>query len=281
MGVRSNGRSERVVAGPLFVLSVVAAALTIACQTASPPEQVALPFASATPTTTAPIATSTPIPTPIPTPTPIPSPTPTPLPSAETLARRAVERMGRIRSAAFQIQADNGALDLGSGLMVESLKGTIARPDRLRLKATTTFNNNVVEVELIKVGTQLYLLNPFTQQWQPLPPGSSPLESLNPFSAADAFAQATDLTRVERVNVSGADTWHLRGTLSPGAVAVMVPDGGVSRGDRPLTAELWTGVQDDLPRQIRLEMESPAGTPQSVTIVLAEFDRPVAIEPPS
>ncbi len=230
-----------------------------------------------TPTST-PIPTSTSTPTASPTPTPTPRPTLTPLPSAERLIKQAGERFGRIRSAAFQLRLTEGKIDLGSGILVDNLTGQIARPDRLRLKTTATISGNVVEFELIKIGSQLYLLNPFSRQWQPLPPGSSTLESLNPFAVAEVFSQATNLTRVGRSSINGVEAWQIRGMLSPDAVVPLI---GARLGELPIIAEMWTGVQDDLPRQIRLEIPLLSGTRQIVTIVLSELDRPVTIEPPT
>ncbi len=269
----------------LLLGSVLSLLFTLACSGPAPtptpppatPTAVSPTAAPPTPTST-PIPTSTTTPTTSPTPTPTPRPTLTPLPSAERLIKQAGERFGQIRSAAFQLQLTEGKIDLGSGFLVDNLTGQIARPDRVRLKTTATVSGNVVEFELIKIGSQLYLLNPFSRQWQPLPPGSSTLESLNPFAAAEVFSQATNLTRVGRSSINGVDAWQIRGTLSPDAVIPLI---GARLGELPIIAEMWTGVQDDLPRQIRLEIPLLSGTRQIVTITLSELDRPVTIEPPT
>lgn len=182
-----------------------------------------------------------------------------------------------MRSVVFQVEVANGVIDLGSGLVVDNLTGVVAHPDRLHLKTTANLEEAIIELELIKIGSELFILNPFSEQWQPLPPGSSTLESLDPFAAADVFGLASGLTRVGRGRLGDLDAWQISGILTPEA---LVPLLGTSLGERPIKSEMWIGVEDGLPHEIRLTIESASGDPLMVKISLSEFDRPVTIERP-
>ena len=75
-----------------------------------------------------------------------------------------------------------------------------------------------MELELIKIGSDLYLMNPFSQQWQALPPGTSNLESLDQFAVAEVFRAAGDLTYIGLDQIGGMDAWQLGATLTPEAL---------------------------------------------------------------
>ena len=75
-----------------------------------------------------------------------------------------------------------------------------------------------MELELIKIGSDLYLMNPFSQQWQALPPGTSKLESLDQFAVAEVFRAAGDLTYIGIDQIGGMDAWQLGATLTPEAL---------------------------------------------------------------
>ena len=143
--------------------------------------------------------------------------------------------------------------------------------------STVRMDQAIVELEVIKIGKDLYLLNPFSEQWQPLPPGSSNLELLDQFAAAEVFRRASDLKYVGQVALGGVDAHQLRATLTPEA---LVPLLGTVVGEKPIVSDIWIDVEEELPRQILLTIESDAGEPLVARITLSEFDRPVTIDRP-
>ena len=244
------------------------------------PTQTHTPTVTQTPTSTpTPTQTHTPTATQTPpsTPTSEPAPAEDSGPSADALIESAAQRFSTVGSVKFELEIANGAIDLGSGIVVNNLIGVVAHPDRARLKSTVTMDQAIVELELIKIGSDLYLLNPFSEQWQLLPPGSSNLESLDQFAAAEVFRRASDLTYVGRGRIGGVEAWQVRGTLTPEA---LVPLLGTKVGERPIVSDIWIGVEDGLPREILLTIPSDTGEPLLVKITLSEFDQPVTIDPP-
>ena len=248
------------------------------------------PTATPSPTNTqAPTFTPTQMPTLTPTqaPTTAPSPTATEMaepkeeestgPSASELIESAADRFGAVRSVKFVVEVEGGTIDLGAGLVVDNLEGVVAHPDRAQLKTVASTAQGAVELELIKIGSDLYLKNPFSGQWQAVPPGTSQLESLDQFAVAEVFRGASDLTVIERDAVGDVDAWRLRGTLTPEA---LVPLLGTVLGEEPIASDIWIGVEDQLPHKILLSIPSDSGDPMMVQISLSEFDQPVTIDPP-
>lgn len=264
------------------------------------PTQVVVQAPTGTPTpppTPTPTQTSTPVPTDTPTPPPTPTPTGTQVPTqaptftatavpepavesdpkAKALIESAAERFSNVSSVKFELTVENGAIDLGSGIVVNNLVGLVAHPDRAHLMSTVRMDQAIVELELIKIGTDLYLLNPFSEQWQLLPPGSSNLELLDQFAAAEVFRRASDLTYVGQETIGGVEAHQLRATLTPEALVPLI---GTVVGDKPIVSDIWIDVDEELPRQILLTIESAAGDPLLAKISLSEFDAPVTIDRP-
>ena len=252
------------------------------------------PTATPSPTNTqAPTFTPTQMPTLTPTqaPTTAPSPTATEMaepkeeepeeestgPSASELIESAADRFGAVRSVKFVVEVEGGTIDLGAGLVVDNLEGVVAHPDRAQLKTVASTAQGAVELELIKIGSDLHLKNPFSGQWQAVPPGTSQLESLDQFAVAEVFRGASDLTVIERDAVGDVDAWRLRGTLTPEA---LVPLLGTVLGEEPIASDIWIGVEDQLPHKILLTIPSESGEVLMVQISLSEFDQPVTIDPP-
>jgi hypothetical protein len=198
-------------------------------------------------------------------------------PKAKELIESAAQRFSTVSSVKFELTVENGAIDLGSGIVVNNLVGVVAHPDRAHLMSTVRMDQAIVELEVIKIGKDLYLLNPFSEQWQPLPPGSSNLELLDQFAAAEVFRRASDLKYVGQVALGGVDAHQLRATLTPEA---LVPLLGTVVGEKPIVSDIWIDVEEELPRQILLTIESDAGDALLARITLSEFDQPVTIDRP-
>ncbi len=246
------------------------------------------PTSTQTPTATfSPTSTQAPTLAPTETPATAPSPTATAtaetsqpdpsVPSASELIEGAAERFSAVRSIKFEVQVEGGTIDLGAGLLVDNLTGVVAHPDRAHLKTLANTAQGAVELELIKIGSDLYLMNPFSQQWQALPPGTSKLESLDQFAVAEVFRAAGDLTYIGLDQIGGMDAWQLGATLTPEA---LIPLLGTLLGEEPIESEIWIGVEDQLPRKIVLTIPSDTGEALTVQISLLEFDQPVTIDPP-
>ena len=249
-----------------------------------PPTPTPTPTATATqpPTSTpTPTQTQTPVPTAIQAPSSTPTTAPEPAtesdPKAKALIESAAERFSKVGSVKFELTVENGAIDLGSGIVVNNLVGVVASPDRAHLMSTVQMDQAIVELELIKIGSDLYLLNPFSEQWQLLPPGSSNLELLDQFAAAEVFRRASDLMYVGQGSLGGVEAHQLRATLTPES---LVPLLGTVLGEKPIVSDIWIDVEEELPRQILLTIESAAGDPLQAKITLSEFDEPVTIDPP-
>ena len=226
--------------------------------------------------TSGPTATPAPSPTPVPTPTRVPTPTPTPEPTADEIAARSASAMAALRSAKLRLDVAGGALELAPGVAVTELEGAIARPDRLQLKGKALVMGSVVDSQVIKVGKQVFVQDPFSETWQALSPGSSGLEVLDPFQVPAVFKQAKGLQKLGIESLAGTPVYHLRGTVEP-AQTTALGVGFVS--DQPIQAEVWIGAADGLLRKATFVVAGASG-PVTATLTLFGFDEPVKIEAP-
>ena len=108
-------------------------------------------------------------------------------PSASELIESAADRFSAVRSVKFVVEVEGGTIDLGAGLVVDNLEGVVAHPDRAQLKTVASTAQGAVELELVKIGSDLHLKNPFSGQWQAVPPGTSQIEALDQFAVAEGL----------------------------------------------------------------------------------------------
>ena len=209
------------------------------------------------------------------------TPTPTP-PSAEAVRDRTVEALRTLTTVHFAVTHAEGGTDLGAGITLTSVEGDALFPDRAKLSAQTVVEGLGVNLEmgLVQIGPQTYLRDPLSRVWRTTERGVLPFNFVGMHeSLADALAAMTGLTLSDGGQVDGVETHRLTGVVSPLAFAGLVL--AAADGDA-LAVDVWIGRDDALPRNVRLIGRLVARDPPDMTrsLRLADFDRPVSVEPP-
>lgn len=151
---------------------------------------------------------------------------PPPGPPASDLVSRAVERTTALQSVHFTLDVARGFVLLGPSLQVTKAEGDVARPDRLRVRATARLGGVVIETEMIHVEGESYLLNPFSARWERLAGGLAPVPLLDPDRGVARVMRAVSNPRVEgEETVAGGRAWRVRGTVGTSDVTALL--GGV------------------------------------------------------
>jgi hypothetical protein len=188
--------------------------------------------------------------------------------------------MGKAKSFHFELEHDGGGTPIALGLVMDKAKGHIARPDRLKAKISTTIMGGFVEVEVITVGLVIYMTNPFSGEWEPLPTEFSAVSIFDPDTGFTAILDGmTDLTKLEDEEVNGLPCHHIAGETPSehlSSITLSSVEGVM------IDTEIWVDIEESLLRRIRLEGQITEGEKAGIvrTISLSDFDQSVEIELP-
>ena len=157
----------------------------------------------------------------------------------------------------------------------------VAAPGRLKAKlsAFSLFGGEPVEieVEIVTIGETTYIGDPTTKKWDWRPRTEEDLVMSR--LAAGAVGSMTDATKLADEAVDGVLSLPAR--RKRGA-DVLGPRGESTPETIP--AEIWIGKDDQLVRQVRLEVEFQGaqvpGTITVSTLTLSRFNEPVTVEAP-
>ena len=209
------------------------------------------------------------------------SPTSGPLPSADSVLPVAVEAFEALETFHFNLTHENGTSPIPNGLQLVSADGDVVVPDRMHAAIEAKVGNQTVKVEIIGVGDQGWMTNPFNRQWQPLPSGTTIKDIFDPAQGVKAIIgslQNAQVTGEEKVG--GAQTWHVEGTVQSDVLATAVP---ISRPGLTVGIEAWIEVDGSLIRQVYLKGPIAPGEPENIVrkLALSDFGEQITISPPS
>ena len=209
------------------------------------------------------------------------SPTPTP-PSAEGLRDRTVAALRQLSTVHFEVKHEAGGTDLGGGLVLLTAEGDALFPDRAELTALTVLEAAGINLSMgiVQIGRDTYLRDPVSRIWREAGPDTLPFNFVGMHdSIADALAAASGLAIADGGRKDGVSTFLLTGVVAARAFAGLVPS---AVEDSELRIEVWIGVEDALPRSVRMVGALIAGDPPEMTrlMTLRDFNAPVTVEPP-
>jgi hypothetical protein len=190
-----------------------------------------------------------------------------------------MESMDAADSFHFRLEHDGGGTPIAGGLTMNEAEGDIARPDRLKAKISTTMMGMFIEVEVITVGSAIYMTNPLTTEWELLPTEFSAVSFFDPDTGVTAILEGmTSLAILEEENVKGLRCYHIAGKTASqclNSIALSSVEGVV------IDTEVWVGTEDFLLRRIRLEgqitEDEKAGIVRTISL---DFGQSVEIELP-
>jgi LppX/LprAFG-like lipoprotein len=202
-------------------------------------------------------------------------------PSSAALLKTAQDKFNTTQSMHFVVNAEHLGTPTGNDADVQSADGDVARPDKLKAKATVVTSFITVDVQLILIGAQGWYTNPLTGNFEQTDQFNGFQVLFDPTKGIGA--QLTALKNPSAPtdgSANGVACWKISGTLPASTVGQYVGAANAS-GDIPVTVCL--GKDDGRLHQIILRGVLTAhDTDQTVrTILFSDFDKPVTIEPPT
>lgn len=161
---------------------------------------------------------------------------------------RAVRATAAEDSFRFRFETENPPR-AASGLNLTFAEGEVSVPDRLRADVAGTFAGIPLESELVAIGRDEWLENPFGGGFREIDIGVSPLDFFDPDTGVLAVLRnARDIELSE-----DGDEYVVKGDVSADNVETFL---GVDADSRPLDVEVTVAKDDFLLR--RLEVIGPA-----------------------
>jgi hypothetical protein len=208
------------------------------------------------------------------------APTPATLPPADEVLPKVVERVGAVKSFHFRLEHENGLSPMPLDLKLKTAEGDVQVPDRMKAKLEADVAGALLRVEVVGIGEEGWMTNPFSREWQPLPAGTTISAIFDPAAGIQAVAGSLQDVRVVGVEkVGGDNTYLLEGKVDSGVLAAAVP---IAEPGLTVNVKVWVGVDDYNIRQVRLEGPFAPGEPENIVriLTLSNFDESVSIEPP-
>jgi len=209
------------------------------------------------------------------------APTPATLPPADEILPKVVERVGAVKSFHFRLEHENGLSPMPLDLKLKTAEGDIQVPDRMKAKLEAEAAGALMRVEVIGIGDQGWMTNPFSHEWQALPEGTTISAIFDPAAGIQAVAGSLQGVRVTGVEkIEGDNTYLLEGQVDSGVLEAAVP---IAEPGLTVNVKIWVGVEDYTIREVRLEGPFAPGEPENIVRILhlSKFDEPVSIEPPA
>jgi hypothetical protein len=197
-----------------------------------------------------------------------------------TLLRDAAAAVQEAGTFHFKLSHENGTTPLPLGLELVSAEGDFQVPGRLaadvRARATGGIN---VSVKVIAIDDQTWMTNPFTRAWQRIP-GASLRDLADPGALVTTLLpKVNDPALTDGGEVDGVRTLKVEGTIDSGELREAL---SFARAGHSVRVETWIGVEDGLPRRLRLSgrLVSDEGEDVRRQIDLSRFGESVQISPP-
>jgi hypothetical protein len=192
----------------------------------------------------------------------------------------AVQAFGSLQTFHFSLTHENGTSPIPNGLQLVSADGDVVVPDRMHAAIEAKVGNQTVKVEIIGVGEQGWMTNPFNRQWQPLPSGTTIKDIFDPAQGVKAIIGSLQNAQVVgQEKVGGVQTWHVEGTVQSDVLATAVP---ISRPGLTVGIEAWIEVDGSLIRQVYLKGPIAPGEADNIVrkLALSNFGEQITITPP-
>jgi len=204
---------------------------------------------------------------------------PTPELTGKGVLELAAEATGNLDSFHFVLSHESGSTPLPLNLNLESAEGDVVVPGKLSAEVDAKAAGINVSVRIIGIDDQTWVTNPFTRQWQDLP-GTDIRDFADPAALVAGVLPAIKVTDLsDGGTVDGAKSYLVRGTIDSGALSDAL---GLAEPGRAVEVEAWVGMEDFLPRRIRLAGALSDSDSSGVVrqVVLSRFDEAVEIMPP-
>jgi LppX_LprAFG lipoprotein len=200
-----------------------------------------------------------------------------PPPDSKQLIKDAQAAIQRVTSYHFKLVTDN--LGSGTKLPIVRADGDILVPDKLKANANTLFAGNTVQVQIIAIGDQQYIL--LFGAWQATTGLLDPRTLSDPqIGVASILGHIQNPSTAIDSTVGGRACWQINGKLDPVYLEGITGGGAPAGSTDDITSCI--GKIDKLPYQIIIKGPAAAGdTDKTVrTFTLSNFGERVRIEAP-
>ena len=200
-----------------------------------------------------------------------------PTPDANQLIKDAQAAIQRVTSYHFKLVTANVGTE--AKLPIVNAEGDIVVPDKLKANANALFLGNLVQVQIIAIGNQQYIL--LFGAWQATTGLLDPRTLSDPQKGvASILGHIQNPSTPTDSTVGGRPCWQINGKLDPIYLAG-ITGGGAPAGSTD-TISSCIGKTDKLPYQIIIKGPAATGdTDKTVrTFTLSNFGKQVTIEAP-
>ena len=207
--------------------------------------------------------------------------TPVALPSAEEVLPKVVERVEAVKSFHFRLGHEGGLSSIPLDLKLKTAEGDVLVPDRIRAELEAEAGGALVQVEVIGIGEEAWMTNPFSREWQPLPSGTTISSIFDPAAGVKAVVGSLRDVMIRGIDmVDDHETYRLEGLVDSAALEAAAP---IAEPGLIVIVRVWVDVKDYTIRQVRLEGPFAPSEPANIVriLYLSKFDEPVSIEPPT
>jgi hypothetical protein len=200
--------------------------------------------------------------------------------TAEALLQQSADRAAEVQSFHFILTHENGTTPLPLNLDLEAAEGDVVVPGRLQADVDAEALGGLnVAVEVIGIDDQTWVTNPFTRGWEELP-NTNIRDFADPAALVSGLLPAVQNAQLsEGETLDGVETQRVTGQIDSGALQDAL---GIAVPGNNVDVEAWIGVEDQLPRRVRLI--GPLSDEESADVVrqvdLSRYDQPVKIMPP-
>ncbi len=209
-------------------------------------------------------------------------------PSAQSLIQDAQKAINTDSAFHFKMVVDHPGTPSAGTLSIDAADGDVKKPNELKGTATISMGGPDIDVQVIGIGSQQWILTPLSPDWVSADQYGIDLNKvLDPNTGLSSVLGAMQNPKnVGDDSISGdGDCWLVEGTVPSGALAAVV--GGDPNGTTPIDTTVCVAKSADSkglyqPFEIIVKGVATDGdTPQTTrTFTLSKFNESITIEPP-
>ncbi len=203
-----------------------------------------------------------------------------PLPQPDAVLSKAVNSFQAMKTFHFRLEHDNGGSPIPPGLTLITADGDVIVPDRMSAKLDAKAGQQTVNVQVIGIGDQGWITNPFSRQWQPLPSGTSIKDIFDPAQGVKAIVGSLQDAKVTaEENVDGMPCYRVEGSVASDVLQAAAP---IAKPGLTVGIKVWIGKDDSLIRQVYLVGPIAPDEPSNIVrrLMLSKFNEDITIDAP-
>lgn len=165
----------------------------------------------------------------------------------DALLLASADRMEEETAFHFELELENGRIQIVRGINIERAEGDIAGPDRLYFKVEARVGPLLAELEMISLPDEGWITNPLTGRWEreqiDLDQFFDPADGITATMRAISDAEITGTQTID-----GVATYRVESTIDSELLTLF----GNPRSGVELELRAWIGVDDPLVHRIEV-----------------------------